>query len=404
MVSRPVRIGAALAGIGVIGAGAAVHADPDGWTLTGAVSEELRALTNPDLRPGGGGDATLRATTRLSATLTRESATTAIGITGAVSPVIAEAGDMPDNALGILAPSLGLRLLVEGPRSRLTARLRGSLTSTAFTDLLFGTDEEGVIDPTDPTVVTGDAIRATLGGTLTLDWEATPRDSFSLGLDASRVDFFDGTVALVPITTLGLTGGWTRALTPTLDGTLTAGVTWFEADSPQNPRSIAASLTGGFVWTVNDRLQLSGGLGASLTRTETALPADSDLAAGLTGNLALTYAGADDSLRLSFSHGVQPSTLGALQNTTSFTARYDHAVNSVSALGFEARAQRQSAVSGGGGDILALRLGPYYSHQLDADTSLRLGYVFELSERDGAGTARSHAVFLTLTRGFNLLQ
>jgi hypothetical protein len=409
MISRPARIGAALAGLGLIGA-TGLRADPDGWTLTGSVSQELRGLTNPDLDPGGEDDATARATTRLTATLTRESPTSTLSLTGGLNPVLAEADEMPDSALGILAPSLGGRLLVEGRRSRVTASLRGSLVPTAFTDTLFGFDDEGNPDLTDPTLITGDAIRATLSAAAGISWDATRRDAFSLGVDATRIDFFDGIVALVPTTSLGTTGSWTRALTPTLDGVLTADLTWFQADSDAATRSLSVALTGGVAWAVNESLELSAGAGLTATRSSERVPPgpgnprDSDFRLGFTGNVDLSWTGQDDRFTLFLSQGVLPSTLGSLQNTTAFGARYDHAINSVSSLGFETRAQLQSALSGADGDTLALRFSPYYAYQLDAETSLRLGYAFEYSDRDGVGTTSSHAVFLTLTRDFTLLQ
>lgn len=387
--------------LGIVLLGGAVRAAPDGWSLVGAVSGELRGATNPRLLPGNGEDADLRATARLNATLTRASPTANLSLTGGISPVLAK--EAPRDVIGFLAPSLGGRLLIEGKRTQLTAGLRGSLTSTAFTDTLFGFDEEGNPDLTDPTLVTGTAIRAALNANAGLRWEATSRDVFAFSLNAARIDFFDGAVNLVPTTSAGLGGTWTRALTPRLNGTLGLGLAWFEADSAANPTSVTATANGSLAWAFGPRLSANAGLGIALTRSTEGTPAQTDITAGLTGNLGLTWTGPDHALTAFLTQGVQPSTLGSLQNTTAFGLRYTYAINTVSSLGFDARFQLQTPVGGGGNESFALRLGPSYTHQLDADTSLRLGYSFEMTDQSG-GTASSHAVFLTLTRGFNLLQ
>lgn len=395
-----------------LGLGAlAVRAAPDGWSLTAAVSEDLRVLTNPDLDPDEGDEVSLRATTRLGATLTRRSRTATLTLDGSLSPVLAE--DMPDTALGILAPALGGRLAVQGRRVALTARVNGRITPTQFTDQLFGLDDQGAIDPTTATLVTGTALQASLAASAGLSWTATRRDTLGFDLGASRVDFFEGNTTLVPATSLDATASWSRRLTPSLDGSFSAGLGWFEAESVENPQSVTFDSTAGLAWQVNARLRLTGGLGFTLARTEqidTALPGNprvSDTAFGLTGNLGLTWAGPDDSLALNVSQGVQPSTLGSLQNTTRLTLSYAHQLNSLTSLGIDGRVQLQTPISAPPGTsdrTLALRIGPYLNYQFDADTALRLGYTLDLSDDEQAGTAISHGVFLSLNRGFNLLQ
>jgi hypothetical protein len=410
MTPPPARIGAALLGLGALGLGT-VQAAPDGWSLSATVSEEIRLVTNPDLEADDPEDPALRATTRLSATLGRESRTAALSLTGGLTPVLAE--DMPDNALGILAPSLGGRFLVEGKRTSLTARFDGRLTPTAFTDQLFGLDEEGQPDPTSTTLVTGTAIQASLSGRVGVEWMATRRDTFSLAGEARRVDFFDGITTLVPITSLRMEGDWRRALTPRLDATFSAGLGWFEAESPENPRSVSGDVSAGFAYAVNERLDVSGGLGLSVTRTrerDLTLPGDprrSDVETGITGDLGLRYAAEDLTVALTLSQGVQPSTLGSLENTTSVGLRVVQRINRVSSLGLDGRVQFQTAVSSAAGtddQTLALRIGPYYTRQLDRHTELRLGYNFDLSDERGTGTAVSHGVFVTVSRGFDLLK
>lgn len=394
--------------LALAGGGIAGPAAPDGWSLSAAVTGELRGITNPNLDPDRTDDFAARASLGIQATAVRASRISTLSITGGISPTVGE--DIPDNTIGFLAPNLGANLsMAMNERTSIRARLSGRLISTAFTDQLFGLDEDGNIDPSTATLFTGDAIQATLSGGLGLSWDATARDSFSFGLNATRVDFFDGTTVLVPNTAITFGAGWSRPLTPRLTGRLSTGIGWFTAESTEDPQSVSFNLSAGAGYQVTPRLDLSGGLGFALTRTEETVAAgfrtrNTDFS--LTGNLGLSYDGPDDSLSFSLRQGVQPSSLGNLQDTTSLVLSYAHRVNTVSSLGISGRVQVQNAFTAQGIDndqTLALRISPFYSYQLDADTALRLGYSFDLSDETG-DTATSHSVFLSLRRGFDLLK
>lgn len=393
------------------GMATALRADPDGWALDTLVTQEFRGASNPDLDDEDSSPE-FRATTRLNATLTRESTISSLRLSAGFAPVIAR--DAPDDAIGFLAPSVTAALAhALSPRATFTGSLRASLTSTAFTENVFGFDEEGEPDLTDPTLTTGTAIRASLTGQAGLQWEATPRDAMGVSLRVNQVDFFDGSVDLVPSRSLALNSNWARALTPRLNGGLSAQLLFFEADNLENPRSIAFTVTAGGDYAVTQRLSSTFGLGVSITDTsereivgDLAGPRRSSTDLSFNGQLGLTYDGVDDQISLSLGQGLQPSTLGSLQNTTSFILRYTHNVNRDTTVGLDTRLQLQADL----GDTafsdanIALRISPFYTYQLTEETELRLGYSLELSDDADSDRAISHAVFLTLSRALPLLQ
>jgi integrin beta 8 len=377
------------------------RAGPDGWTLAGSLSEQLSAVSNPGLNSGSGNQIDLRSTTRLSLSLAKTAATESLAVSGSLAPVLSTQ-NAQDNILGLLSPNLAANYSRQASRVSLTAGLNASFASTAFLDQLFVDDDgDGIIDPGELQLVTGDAIRARYGGTLGLTWQATNRDSVALSFSARRLDFFDGSVNQVPNTNLGLNGSWNRTLANGLDGRLASGLGWFTSEAPGDPVTLSGSLTAGLSTALSSRLSLSGNLGFSVA--ETTVGATDTLTLGGTGDLRLTYATPGFSLGMSLSQALQPnSTTGTIQNTTSLGITLGYPVDSLSSLGFTARLQLQNPLGGGGTTTAALRLSPSYSYALDADTSLRLSY--NLDARDqGGGIDLSHTVFVSISRSFTLL-
>lgn len=410
---RPSRwIAPALAGLAVLGVYAA-DAAPDGWSLSGTLSERLSAISNPGLSSTGG-KAALQSTTRLSLSALKADRAGSLALDAAISPVLSTQST-PDNPIGLLAPNVSARLTLNGKRSTFSGYLRGSLTSTAFLDQLFGLDAQGNPDPTNSTLVTGTAIQAVYAGGLGLNWTPTRADSFGLNLDASRVDFFDGGTSLVPNTNIALSGNWSRVLTRRWTGTLDGRLGYFTADSAENVQSVFATANAGFTYTPLRRLSFSGSLGAAFSRTERndlTLPGNprvTDTVFSATGVLSFSYTPPIRDLAVTFSltQNVQPSSLGALQNTTALNASATYTINRAASLGLNARAQLQSDLGSGFGfdnATVSLRLGPSYSYQLTRDSALQLGYTLDYTDRPGTGDALSHTVFLSLSHNFNLLQ
>jgi hypothetical protein len=416
---RPARTGAALAALlaAVLAAWPSPpQADPDGWTVTGALSGRLGLLSNPRFATGSNALAAQLAPS-LSLSAAKQSATSSLGFTGAIAPVFARGSDK--DLLGTLAPSLGLSVTdAATSRTTLSGSLNAAFTSTAFLDPLFtDLNGDGIIDPGELTLVTGSAVQFRVNGTLGLNWAATSRDSLSLRLTGRRLDYFNGSTNLIPNTSVSLGGGWTRALTPRLSAQFGANLGWFDSEGSTaalNPvaanTSLSLDTSAGLTWAVNSRLTLSGNLGVALARTERNFPAGSGLPGtssfnvGVTGGFSLSYATAETNVTLSLSQGFQPSSFGSLQNTTALSLGLSHPINALSAIGLATALQLQQAVGvANPGTLTAFRVSPYYSYMLDADTALRLSYNLDIGNQASTQTTISHAVFLSLTRTFTLL-
>jgi hypothetical protein len=385
---------------------AAGQAAPDGWTLTAAISEKLSLNSNATLAGSGGSSLRPVSSTQISVNLTKSSGSSSLSLTGGVSPLVTR--NTASDVLGLLSPRIGLSLSLPGKRTSLTAGLNAAITSIEFADLVFGLDANGNPDPLNSQLLTANAVQASLGGTLGLSWSATPRDTLGANLSLRRVDFTESTTGLTPSSRITLGGFWSRTLTPRTDGRLSASLGWFVAENALDTRTLSLDLSGGFSHVVSPRLSLSGSLGVSLSRDEQrpapGLASDTDFAAGLIGDFGITYATPEISFRLSLSQGLQPTLQGALQNTSALNASASWTINASSSLGLSAQYQLQSPLGSvpGTNATNALRLSPTYSWKIDQTTSLQLGYTYTLSDQSGQITD-SHAVFLSLSRSFNLL-
>lgn len=415
------RIAALLAGTtAVLWCSSPTGAAPDGWSLSASLSERLNLTTNPQLTTGGNtGAVTLQSTTRLAATLQKASASSVATLAASLAPILTQNG--PRDALSFLSPTLRGALAVKGLRTNLTAGVNAAVSTVQFADALFGLDPNGNPDPTNSTLVTADTVRYSLTGNLGLGWTPTARDTFSLSTSVARVDFLDSAATLSPFTNASLGGSWSRPLAPGLSGGISTSLSWFQSESRSQTRSLSLDVSGNLSWQVNSRLSLGGSLGTSFTDSARRVCAFTDPVTGAclvfipsnafnigaTGSLSLSYATPEFGVSVSLTQGLQPSSLGTLQNTTGLGISLNHPINTASSIGISARAQIQTplgATPASGNLTTAFRLSPTYSYQLDQATALQLGYTFTLSDRPGTGTTNSHAVFLSLSRNFNLLQ
>jgi hypothetical protein len=407
------RAGATLAA-GLLG-GLAAPSAAGPWTLGGSVSAQLQALTNPRLQTGqAADDIDGRLTTRLGLNLARPGPVTSLALDASVAPVFGSQTD--SDAIGLLSPRVAASFNTAAKRVTLNGGLSAAFTSTDFLDQLFlDADGDGIIDPGELIFSDETATQFRAAASLGLNWTPTALDSIGLSLSAQRRDYFDGATNLVPNSNLGLNGSWSRPLAPDLTGRLGTSLGWFVAESQANTETASLDITGGLSWTVNSRMTLSGNAGIFLANTEQTLtgqpgqPRVSDFQVGGTGGLALSYATADFTLSATLSQGLQPTSLGTVQNTSSLGLSLAWPVNAVSTVGISARLQYQQPlgqpVTGGTttGDSFAVRIAPYYSYDLDAYSSLRLGYTLDVTDQTTTRNAVSHSVSLTLTRRFTLM-
>ena len=104
---------------------------------------------------------------------------------------------------------------------------------------------------------------------------------------------------------------------------------------------------------------------------------------------------------LKTSYGLQPGTLGDLENQTSVFLRASKTINERSNVSFVAGAESVESFSSGGSSdsTYGLVLASTYSLALTDEWNFQAGYRFRLEDSDG-GTATSNNVFLSLSRNF----
>lgn len=403
------RLAGALAAIPL-----ALAASAGDWSLGGSLTGELGASTRQD-RDASEDGIFPRATSRLALDLGHETKRTTLGLRGTAAVVLEEGTEA--DGIGFLTPGLAARLVHRAPRTTLSAGLSAALRSVAFRDSLGLVDgggepppDDGGEDGGDIEEVSGTATQIRVNASLGMSHEIDARNSLALNASLARLDYFDGATSLVPSTTAKLGGSWTRALSPRLSGSLSLGLTSFESEGDASrTESLSLDARLGVSWAASRNLDVRASLGGALTDSErtdlTVLPAvrTDSLDAGLVGSLGVTYSLETLSFRLDLSQSVEPSPFGALQNTTSLSLGIVREINDVSRIGLSSRLRLQEATDGGGDLDTFLLVSPYYAWDLDAVTSLRLGYAFQLDTRR-AGDDASHAVYLSLTRRFDFLK
>lgn len=298
--------------------------------------------------------------------------------------------------------------------TQMSLGLNGSvIPQTFYGDPVYSltdSDDDGVLEIETDAGDEEDALRVSLGGTASLSHTINSINSVSLGVSASMVDFIDGGASLTPYTNFGLNGGWNAQLTPTLSGGLSSGMSAYFSDGADERSTYTFNVSGNTGWTVNRRLSMNASLGPNLsfsssTDASTGLK-DEYTSLSARGQVGISYALNDTKWAASLSQGVQPSSDGAIANTTSLSLRMRHQINDASAVSAATSLSYYLPLSEEDEDSVSERLNlslrTSYSYALTKTVDASLGYAIRLKHEDDESFV-SHKVFLTLTKSFTFL-
>lgn len=255
-----------------------------------------------------------------------------------------------------------------------------------------------------------DALRVSLSASAGLSHTINSRNSMSLSLSASNVDYIDGSDALTPYTRFGLNGGWNKQFSPTLSGGLSAGASAYYSDAADERETVTFNLSADSGWTVNRRMAVNASLGPNLSFTSLIDPStgvkDEYSTLSARAQFGMSYALSDTTWSAGLSQDVRPTTEGSIANITALTVQMRHKINELSSASLGAVLSYQLPLSEQDEDDIEEQLNftvrAAYNHALTRDVNATLGYAFRFQDEEEDSFV-SHKVFLTLTKSFTFL-
>jgi len=400
-----------LAALFVPGAGAAAV-----WELAADVSERLEADTNIGL-DSDSGDFGAGSTTSVGVLLGVQTETTRWRVrAGATVSGFVGSSDKA----GLNSSDPDFRGTVRHKGKNFTARAVVSYKRRPVTFTQFGLDplpdgslflpdgtillpDGSVTDISDfETITRADATRSRINaqGSTTLFLDSVNSLSFSAFGEVIR--FSGDTGELVPNTNIGVGVSWGHSFSPLTSANFNVGVSRFTTDETPKLESISYSATGGIVTELSPQLDFHASAGVTFSDSER--PGFSDnTSVGFNGDALLQYTLSDTTFSLTAKQKVSPSSLGELQNVTTFGAGVGHQINSRSNVGLWVSYSRQkSTVEDGTENRQFFAVSPNYSMDLTEDWKATVGYVFRLSDIE-SDLETSNNFFVTISRSFDLL-
>jgi hypothetical protein len=226
---------------------------------------------------------------------------------------------------------------------------------------------------------------------------------------------------LTPNTYLTTGQSWTHTITPRTDVIMAASTAWYTASGISGTDSVSESLTGQVHTQLSERLGLTAGGGGSFIHTtanDGGLQSFDENNTGFIANGQLSYAlTPNTSLSAFASHNLAPSSLGSVQELTQVGFTAGHQINEFSSMVFSGIFVDQLPVfsvpsNANNTQRQALILSVGYHRILSRYWDFGVSYDFTQQDNGDTpffesftnkGSANSNAIFVTLTRNFNLL-
>ena len=392
------RMGAAALALATLAASPAI---PQGLDLTSAFNQSFSANSNRGLNDPSD-DASF--TTRSSISFAASSGTrrTSFRSSGTLGLSRTTGGDSDDEGFEIVAPAVRANLNRAWSRFSLSSGVSLRIDEVDATRVL--TVPRDPIDPVDPDqppdpidpddpdldqpddleLVRGTGLRIDTGLSLGANYELTALDRLSFGATADRTEFSEDEAG-DGSTDFGLSVGWSRPIDNDTRGSLRLTLNMVEAEG-EDANSQRANLRAGLSRTLADDQSINGGIGFTLSESEDEDRIDSALSGDLGLSLALTNT---ERLSVSFRQGVDPDADGELQLNTSLNSSLTRDLTSRDSVTAGLGLTRQADLSEGGETEAILRASLSYSRQITRGTRLTAGYVFRVSDDNGA---QDHAV------------
>ena len=393
----------------LVAASASPPAAAQEWSIDGRFTQRFEADTNRKLDPDPDG-AVFGAITRLNVDFGYATPRTDWTLsTGAVAAGYVGSGDT--DGLNRLDPLLNTRVEHRGQRFVTGATGSFSRKSTSFVEF----DEDGGIDNEGARIST-DAVRTVVrvGGFWTFLVDA--RNSLTVSSFGRVERFSEEADDLEPSTSFGGRLSWSHQLDPLTSVSLQTGVQHFTADDDVDTASTNVDVSLGLTRALTPRLSLTGTAGVAATRrTEDEIAflgigpvvvpvvtgRESDYSVSGIGSLGFSYRMDDTTFQLSASQSVQPSSRGELQDRTALSFGIRHRLAPRHDLSFLSAVTRRTGAVGSDGssdeDTILFQLSPTYSYRVTEDWDASVGYRFRLSDEDD-GTAISNAIFFGFSR------
>lgn len=363
------------------------------WSLRGTASARIAGDINRSMQPGNH-DTLLTTALDAGLVLDVETKRALFSFNTGLARTLFIGEDQPttDNAER-LDPRFSVNGSYRGKTYVLSGNFGFDFQPTSFTQA----DDTGILND--------ETTQLTVNYAASLALELDKITTLTLGTDAQLIDFTDPAPGLTATRTFGGSATWSRRLSETTSVNINGGVRHFRSDNPQRTRSQTFDLSTGISHQRTRRHKFGVNAGLSLVRTVEqfpGLPQATDFDLSATGGVTFEYLLKDQSLQLSLSQSVDPSSSGGLQVSTRLTGGYSWSINELESLSVNAGYSHRSAVSGTG-TLQSLSFTPSYNLALTRDVSLSLGYSFRINENGQSGTAIGQQVFLALNYNFDIL-
>jgi hypothetical protein len=391
------------------------------WTATMHIGETVEANDNPQLLPKSPGG-TVGSITNLSVQAVDTTPTlhweigTDLGFSQFWGPGATSSLD------GVKGGVVHTALEKSTPLTDYTASFSTNVLPASTSEIL----DSGITNANTTTISYSGAggLKHQLNGLNALGLSVSGSSEFFTNNNGSPSAASGSKSGLTPNTYLTTGQSWIHTVTPLTDFAVAASTAWYSASGVTGTDSVSESVTGQVHTQLSERLSLTAGGGGDVIRTtrnadsiSTGGSADST-STGFIANAQLAYALTNNTSVSAFaSHNLAPSSLGSVQELTQVGLTVGHRLDEASSVGFSGIFVYQVPVTSIQANTTqlqrqALVLSVGYQRILSRYWDLHLSYNFTQQDNgdtgflqpfNDKGSSTSNAVFLTLTRSFNLL-
>ena len=382
------------------------------WTATANLGETVEANDNPQLQAKNSPGGSVGSITNLSLQAIDTGPTwhwligTDLGFQKFWGPGAQDSFD------GVRGGVINTAIDKSTPLTDYTASFTGSILPASVSEIF------------DSGITNADTTTMTYAGQGGLTHHLNELNSLGLSVSGASQAFTGGnTDGLTPNTYLTTGQSWTYTLTPRTDFTMAASTAWYTASGVSSTDSVSESITGQAHTQLSEGLSLTVGGGGFFIHTTANDAATASFgqnfdsnSTGYIANGALSYAlGPNTSVSAFASHNLAPSSTGSVQELTQVGFSVGHQINEFSSLVlggiFVDQLPVTSIPANGNTQRQALALSVGYQRSLSRFWNMQLSYNFTQQDNgndlffenfDVNGSAISNAVFLTLSRRFDL--
>jgi hypothetical protein len=397
-----------------------VPASAGDWTGTARVGETVEANDNPQLVPTSPGG-TVGSITNLSLQAVDEMPTlhweigTDLGFSHFWGPGATSSLD------GVKGGVVHTALEKSTELTDYTASFSGSVLPASVSEVL----DSGLTNANTTTMSYSGAggLKHQLNALNALGLSVSGSSETFTGDNGSPSSTFGTESRLTPNTYLTTGQSWIHTVSPRTDLTAAATTAWYTASGVTGTDSVSESVTGQVHTDLSERLSMTAGGGGNVVRTtansDSIFTGDNSdsISTGFIANAGLNYALASNTTVSAFaSHNLAPSSLGSVQELTQAGLTLGHSIDEASSVTLSGIFVYQQPVTSIQFDAnqlqrQALVLSAGYQRILSQYWDLHLTYNFTQQDNgdtefvqpfNDSGSSTSNAVFVTLTRNFNL--